>query len=529
MGYQETGFVAKPRQLQLLEAAMLVNDEFKGTLDVEAPKIFKSFGKENVKLSTAKFERVLALEHPKLSTSPKLLVAFQLLVADLLKQLTYIDECPVEVDYVINPVLSIDDVVDAMVMPHLPVYDAMILGGNYGTVDTLTYFFAEYVKDLVLIQSYKATLLTNFRRWIGDAAYRLTIGGNLDQAETTALLLYGNPKEGATGWSKNHPRSNRPIVAAQNLSPEVKLAGELYKAVVLPGPWTRHMRVSSFGSIERLTMYVGPMVNELRSSYGAVRNYGSFKVFITKPGPALSWTSESQLDAIASSASFFFNTAGPSPLQLKVPIIIFGADVLKQVMIPDITSIFKLRVADPLTSRVTMWWNSTLRNRRMDQSASNSTMELALIDLALANKDFGATQAPHTQLDDFGLCYLTDAAEKKVRESKDHSEKYLLPNGAGLTVKSISMTAFYYEQGETEILPAFGEMVRMPFNWFLQDAPTVVDYVAGMAGLLYDDKIRFAKVISMYHNCAVYKRITDQECPFDVESLARKMLSVKDK
>lgn len=528
MGYQQTGYVAKPRQLQLLEAAAVVHEAFGESLDVEIPKIFKTFGKENVRLTTAKFERVLAIESPKLSASPQLLMAFQVLVADLLKQLTYIDECPVEVDYVINPVLSIDDVLDRMVMSHLPVYDAGLLGGTYGTVDTLTYFFAEYIKDLILVQGYKQALLANLRRWIGDAAYRLTIGGNLDQTETTALLLYGSTKEGSTGYSVKYPESNKPIVAAQNLAPEVKLAGELYKATTLAGPWTRHIRLSSFGSIERLTMYIGPMVSELKSSYGAVRDYGQFKVFLTKPGPALSWTSESQLEAISSAASFFFNTAGPSPLQLKVPITIFGDDVLKQVPIPDITSIFKLRVSDPLTSRLSMWWHSTLRNRRIDQAANNSTMELALIDLALSNKDFGATQAPHTQLDDFGMCYLTNRAEARVKQAKEHFETFLLPNGAGVARKDINMRAHYYEQGETEILPAFGEMMRLPFSWFLQDAPTIVDYVAGAAGLLYDDKVRFAKVISMYHNCAVYKRVTGQDCPFDVEGLAKKLLRVSE-
>jgi hypothetical protein len=526
MGYQQTGYVATPRQLQLLEAASLVNEAFGDTLDTEVPKILKTFGKENVRLSTAKFERVLALDHPKLNSSPSLLLAFQVLLADLLKQLTYIDVCPAEVDYVINPVMSIDDVIDGMVTSHLPVYDANILGGTYGTVDTLTYFFAEYVKDLVLVHSYKKTLLANFRRWIGDAAYRLTTGGTIDQAETTALLLYGSVKEGSTGFSLKHPDSNVPIPAAQNMSAEVKLAGELYKATTLAGPWTQHMRVSSFGSIERLTMYVGPMVNELKSSYGAVREYGQFKVFVTKPGPALAWTAETQLEAISSAASFFFNTAGPSPLQLKVPIVVFGHDILKQVPVPDITSIFKLRVADPATCRLTMWWHSSLRNRRIDQNANNSTMELAMIDLALANKDFGKTQAPHTQLDDFGMCYLTEAAEARVKKAKDHFELFLLPNGAGVVKKEINMRAFYYEQGETEILPAFGEMMRLPFSWFLQDAPTVVDYVAGMVGLLYDDKVRFAKVISMYHNCAVYKRVTNQDCPFDVEGLAKKMLRV---
>lgn len=526
MGYRETGYVPTPRQLQLLDAAVLVNTEFGDQMDVEIPKIFKSFGKENVRLTTAKFERVLAIESPKLAASPALLKAFQVLVADLLKQLTYIDECPVEVDYVINPVLDIDAVIDRMVMSHLPVYDKMILGGNFGTVDTLTYFFAEYIKDLVLVQSYKQALLANFRRWIGDAAYRLTIGGSLDQTETTALLLYGNTKEGTTGYSTKFPQSNKPITASQNMAPEVKLAGELYKAVTLPGPWTRHMQLLSFGSIERLTMYLGPIVGELKSSYGAVRDYGQFRVFLTKPGPALSWTAEQQLEAISSSASFFFNTAGPSPLQLKVPIVIFGDDVLRQVAIPDITSVFKLRVSDPRTCALSMWWHSTLRNRRIDQSSTNGTMELALIDLALSNKSFGATQAPHTQLDDFGMCYLTDAAEKRVRQAKDHFETYLLPNGAGVTRKDINMRWHYYEQGETEILPAFGEMVRMPFSWFLQDAPTIVDYVAGVTGLLYDDKVRFSKVISMFHNCAVYKRITGQECPFDVENLAKKMLKV---
>jgi hypothetical protein len=270
------------------------------------------------------------------------------------------------------------------------------------------------------------------------------------------------------------------------------------------------------------------MVNEIRSGYGAVKDYGPFRVFLTKPGPAISWTTELQLDAISSMASFFFNTAGPSPLQLKVPITVFGDDVLKQAMIPDIPSIFKLRVADPLTSRLTMYWHSSLRNRRIDQIANNSTMELALIDLALANKDFGATQAPHTQLDDFGLCYLTDTAEERVKQAKDHTETYLLPNGASVVERDINMTAAYYEQGETEILPAFGEMVRLPFSWFLQDAPNIVDYVAGIVGLLYDDKIRFSKVISMYHNCAVYKRITGQTCPFDIKSLAKKMLRIAD-
>jgi hypothetical protein len=528
MGYQQTGYVATPRQLQLLEAAMIVNEAFGDSLDVEVPKIFKSFGKENVRLTTAKFERVLAIEHPKLNSSPQLLMAFQVLVADLLKQLTYIDVCPVEVDYVINPVMSIDEVLDGMVMSQLPVYDAGILGGPYGTVDTLTYFFAEYVKDLVLVQSYKKTLLANFRRWIGDAAYRLTVGGTIDQAETTALILYGSTKDGSVGASERYPETNKPITASQNMAPEVKLAGELYKATTLAGPWTRHMRVSSFGSLERLTMYIGPMVSELKSSYGAIREYGQFKVFVTKPGPALAWTVESQLEAISSAASFFFNTAGPSALQLKVPIVVYGDDILKQVAIPDLTSIFKLRVADPLTCRLTTWWHSTLRNRRIDQVANNSTMELAMIDLALANKDFGATQAPHTQLDDFGMCYMTDVAEARVKKAKDHTEAFLLPNGAGVTRKEINMRTFYYEQGETEILPAFAEMMRMPYSWFLQDAPTVVDYVAGVVGLLYDDKIRFSKVISMFHNCAVYKRVTNQECPFDIEGLAKKMLRINE-
>jgi hypothetical protein len=37
--------------------------------------------------------------------------------------------------------------------------------------------------------------------------------------------MYGNTKEGSLGHSKAFPTANKPIVAAQNLAPEVKLAG----------------------------------------------------------------------------------------------------------------------------------------------------------------------------------------------------------------------------------------------------------------------------------------------------------------
>lgn len=528
MGYQTVGFTPVPRQIVLPRAAQNIEAAFGTSLDVEVTKTIKSLGKENVRLKNLWFERLLAIDHPKLNVDETLRVDFIMLLADYLKTCGYIDSMPTLVDYVISPLLTLDQSVDLMCSHFMPTYTAAEIGGDYATIDALTYKFATVIRDTSNVLNYRRGIVDNIRLWLGDIGFRLLQRQSISQQERTAFVLYGNTLEGSFGWSR-HVDSG-PIPCAHTDTPLMREAAELYKSSTAPGPWTNHIRVISDGSLERLTVFIGHIVPTLTVFTGAKRIYNDFVHFEVTPHETISWSPEDQIVGITSDAQYFARANGGGMFQIRVPLMVKLPQEITRSIIPDL-DFLDITVLDPRDIskyKITFW--SKWRERSVDSSVTNNTMELPLIDMAIQTRSIGGTQAPHVTLEGFGLCRLMEAARKFVIDV-DMSrvvETYLLPKDGGVEELPVDMTAYYARQGKIQLLPGFAEGLIVPTKWFATPQPAVVDYVSAVTGLLYDEKVRFADVISMYHNVARFERVTARTANFDVLTLSKTLLKIKD-
>jgi len=527
MGYRKLGFVIEPKSKYILDMALNIHDEMGDTFDQDIADAIKSLGKENVRLSNFFFERLLTLKSDKLD-SKNLRNPFMLLLASFLKEIGTIDTEPVIVDYVTDPAVTIDEAVYRMLAARIPKFTADMLGGQYATVDTLTYFFPEVIRKYALVVEEAPLMLRRLRQWIGHLGYRLIHGEQLSQAEMTAFVMYSSTQEGSLGYSEII--ENERIVPAEMNDLLVNEAAELYKASTLPGPFLSHSRLLSDAKLQRLTFYFGPQVPELRMCTGIEKPYGPYSLLSLTPHDSLTWSPEGHIAGMTARTSLLASTPGfAGAFAIRIPNMkanrndfgIAGA-------FPDDPS-FRIILTDEDDCANYEWErNSEWRGIRMNSRVHAASMELALADMALQGPAQGACQVENVTLENIGLCSFTDAAKKKVTVDANNkiNEQYLLPVNGKLAMVETDMAGHYARLGTVRALPALSEFLEVETKWFLQPQPRIVEYVAAMNALPMDEKQRFEDVISLYHNVARFEKITGRKAPIDAELLARALLNM---
>jgi hypothetical protein len=528
MPYRKVGFVRRPRGVYLPQYAAKVYNAFGSTFDVDVARCVKSLGDPKIMLKNFFFERILLLNDPKLNSDPDLKLAFTMLLIDFLYQCGFVDVLPSEIDYVTDPVLKADDLLDLMLATRMPSYKADSMAGEWSTIDTLMCFFPEVIRRTALIIEERKRMAVRFRQWLGSIGFKLmtTSSDQLSQTEKSFLVVYGCTKHNTKGYVNQMPAL--PIPPVQTEDPLVLEAGALATACCLPGPCINHMKMVSNATLEELVFYYGPHVAELKTHVGFVREYGPFRVFDTTPEDSVPWDLSAQIYGITSqSASILLKPEGQPPYTLKVPlpryeVTNYGATSLY----PDVPGI-NLYLTDQ-RDICRFWWDypSKWRGRRISSLLDGGSMDYALCDMAVNAKTAGGMQIESTDLSGAGICLLTSAAEVKVKGYDGRiMEEYILPGSVDLERTPVNMAAFYSRFGSTELIPAFAESLEVPWAWFRSPAPRVVDYVCAMEGLSLEQRYNFTFAIELCHNCARYERLTGKVAPINRMQYIKTMLA----
>jgi len=413
MGYKHMGFVVPPRSLTILNAATTITAAFKNDLDKEIAKAIKSLGKENVRLTNFFFERLLTVDHPRFDSDPELKKSFLILLADFLRAVGFIDTSPVTVDYVTDPTIPEEELIWRMLDARMPKFSAADLGGEYATVDTLTYWFPEVIRRHALIKNEAHNMTERFRKWIGAIGHKLLTGGAISQQEKTAYVMYCSNSEGTTGHVEG--MSEEPIPAIENGDVLVAEVGELYKALTLSGPFTSHQKLVSDQIMERLTFYFGPHNPDLKMCTGYIKTYGPFSILELVPQEAIPWTLEDQLIGITGNASYFMGMRSPSAgFSLKIPLMVanWKANGIAGAF-PDDPSIRLILTNQKDISQFEFEYFSKFRGRNINSVVNNATLELALCDAAAETKAAGACQLEHPRSKASALWILPNALQAK--------------------------------------------------------------------------------------------------------------------
>jgi hypothetical protein len=534
MPYHKTGFSITPRGRYIPYYAAAVLNAFGDKFDLYIAECIKSLGRESIFLKNFYFERLLTIKHDRLDSNPELKRQFIILLADFLRMVGYIDTSPIEVDYVLDPVMDIEELLDRALEARLPVYKSSDLGGEFATIDTLMMFFAEVIRRNALVLNERPFMASRFRQWLGNIGHKLlTQSGELSQTERSFFVIYCSTQPNTKGWMRNVTNAllpNPPIPAVENKDVLVNEVGALATACCLGGPCTNHYKLVSNAILEQLTFYYGPHCSELKTFVGYKRVYGPFSAFEVTPADSLPWLLESQIVGLSSTAAnFMVRTSELPPFTLKVPLAQMYKNGMGAVAAYPDDPAFRIWLTNPKDISAYTWdYPSKWRGRRINSRTDGGTMDYAIADAAVTQKTAGGMQNDALDLSGFGLCWLTDAAKTKIDEHDTSviSEKYLLPGPQGLTETTVDMTAFYARYGSLEMLPAFSEFLQLPMAWFMQPNERVVDYVASVKALTIEERVRFAPIIAIGHNCAVYERLTKTVAPINQRQIISALLNI---
>lgn len=528
MPYRKIGFIIKPRSTYIPYYCADILNAFGDKFDLTIAEIIKSLGRENINLKNFTFVRTLTLKHPELDGDPTLKLKFIIVLADYLHSIGYIETSPVIIDYIIDPVLSAEELITLMLGARMPKFTATELGGEWGTIDHLMMFFAEVIRRNAIILEERNTMIERFRNWLGSLGHKLlTRSGELSQAERSFLVIYSFcTKPEYKGYIKEVPRTIPPIETKEPLTMET---GALAMAATLPGPCTSHMKLLSNGILEQLFYYYGPHVSDLKTGLGYSEAYGPFTLYKMNPADSIAWSLENQLVGLtATAANFIVKPANMPPFSLRIP---FARKVTTArgtlCLYPDDPS-FRLTLTDTKDISQFEWaYQSKWRGRWIHSSQEGGSMDYALADAAVNNKTAGNTQVELQDLMGIGMCLLEPRAAKKVIDvTRGVFEEYILPGNDGLEYVQVDMTAFYARYGDVQMLPAFSEFMELPQSWFMTPSEDVIDFVSTMTGLTIEERIRFSKIIEICHNCSRYQRLTqEQDLPFDRDDLILAILN----
>jgi hypothetical protein len=518
MPYKKTGICKVPRPRYIPQMCQLIMDAFGETFDMDVALAIKTLANERELLRNFFFERTLLLNYPKLESNPKLKFAFQVVLVDFLHQVGYIDVSPVQFEYITDPVMGVDELLDTMLGTRMPTFKATDLGGEYASISTLSVFFPDVIRRNALVQRERPYMAQRYREWLGNIGFRLmtTSSEQLSQSDRSFLVIHGCCQEGSKGYIASIPGINAPIPPIENKDPLVVEIGALAVASCMAGPCTNHMKMISNGILEQLVFYYGPHVSDLKTSVGYMRKYGPFFVFDVSPEDSIPWLLESQITGItAQAANITVRPDNQPAFTLRMPLPIkFKNDFGDVALYPDIPGFHLYLTNEKDISDFTWDYYSAWRGRLINSRTDGGTMDYYMCDLAVSVKTAGGMQVEATELPANTLCWLAQSAVDKITAYDGNIvEEYVLPSDKGLVRKLVNMTAYYARFGSIEFLPAFSEFVELPLAWFLQPAPRVIDYICSVEGLTISDRVRFEVIIALCHNCSRYTRITKQELP----------------
>lgn len=534
MPYTKTGYIRVPRSRYIPQHCRDIMEHFGATLDTDISDVIKSLGHDRDRLQSLILPNVFTITTPKLEANPDIKFKFMVVLIDFLNMTGYLNENITLVDYVTDPVLSADTLLDLMIGSRMPKFEAAELNGEWGMISTLRAYMPEVIRHTAVITQERKLMANRFREWIGNIGFKLLTGKSdkLSQAERSFLVVYGCTKPNTKGFIEGLP--SNPIPPVENKFPLIEEVGQLAVASCLSGPCTNHLKLVSNAILQNCVYYYGPHIPEIKTQVGYVENRGPFIIFKMMAGDTIPWDIKHQITGLNAQAATI--TIAPDkmpPFTIIQPLPLIEISKSGAISLYEDLPELNLYLTDQNNVNKFFWdFPSNWQGRRLSSLNDGITIDIMLADVATHKALGGGMQVESTDLTSFGLSWFTDAAKAQIRtgeEEADQSgyfiEKFILPSPKGLILKPIDLTAHYAVLGKWEVLSPFAEYLEVATPWFLTPDDGVHQFVATSQGLTLEAQVRFKTVIALCHNVARYERITKRQCPLRWQDLARALLN----
>lgn len=527
MSYRKSGYYEVPPGKLLVDWCSSISSSEGWEKDLVACLTPAAIGRPARRVKELTLNDIINIEGAgQFAAKSKKLRALKHVLVRFLHHLGIIETYPKVVGYQETPDLTMSEIVDSMMSSFIRMPSLDDLGGEFFSIETLKANFPTIVREIAYKRNMRAILLARLRLKLGDIAYRVASGQEIDQFEKSFYIRFNEQAE-QQGWTDEEIKAATPpaLSMAENGNPLVAQTWELYKASVEPGPFLRFGKVVSNQSLENLIYWFGPQIGSLVYKVGHIKKIGEWIKPVTEEVVSLPWTTDDQLAAARNMFAGF-------RVEKDVGVIVHmpsrvpsakGAPYQPHWDLPQV----KLRadLNEAKTEFSEAYFFSQWRERIVSSGASNATPDTLLTDIALHNKTIGESQLGGLNLADFDLLDFEESKPYLKDQnyfSTEMKEIIYLPDPDRSDVKAVEvdMTIFYQRQGKVMFPPAFREYVLVPTAWLNVPDPEAEEHIAAAQNLNKEAKIQASDLIRISHRFALLSRLLDpKQLPIDKDQL----------
>jgi len=477
------------------------------------------------------------------------------------------DYQPVVVKYTENPLMTLDEILDACLSDHLDkaLSEVGMMWPEKCNMEIFRNHFGEIIKRIAHIDAYRKYIADKLQRYIGDLTYRMKIGeispSGLDQFDRTLItLLLSEKHPGLLKYRDENGQSQTLITTIDNKDNDPEIAPEIarIKGVVKEGPWLRYTTLISNADQRELMFALGPIAADLplatgylvpigpfyethlevasRITWGAAESFSGFAENVQFPAPM----NAAQLGYGFRNPAFRLQTEKPLPKKdASGAVVVRYTEDYWQPSEPrfDYPTLDIINDSDAQGKPAIKYsWYSPSKQRMVHSDTGATAMNM-LLDLAITSTQMGdsavemltITELKFVDLDDPSLAHMRIIAAGKSEvddnpglRTRIFEDIYYFEGGKNLKLmKGVDVTSLTNKLGNVSYRPALARFFIPSLGWFSQTDTIAADYITGRLQLGKYDALRSKMAIAISHNAALYTRITGQAPPFNVAERIR--------
>jgi len=553
MPYQKLGYTTRQEGTYIPDLAQKVEQTLGKDLESEVGDALKQLGSDKTNLDGFILPDLLRMKSSAFEPGSDVHKALIVLTMKILNHAGFMKTDVDRVAYVDNPLLTAEQAVGNMLTTKIPWLTKSDFGGDRTTLNTLKSILPILIREFATINRLRGDYYTWLRLKLGDIGDKMLHGTPIDQWEKSFFLAYCNPEPGTPGAALGLTGKGKGtgFIPANPISNPLAIdAWELFKKSTQPGPGINYYRLISNQNFEGLVFYYGPHAPSLPISIGYWYTYGPFKNLQLTKLDEKTWSDKdilagirdrfvdipSTIDNIHKAMSEAKESEDTRSLnvsqftwQMTAPVKICGPKRLPCANaffdLPDV----RLRLRDQKDISKFIWEYYSSWRQRMMLSVAGGNADTLYVDIAVKNATQGQGLIDQLNLESYSLIDPEPSVEKRLisRENVDIVETIWYVKNGRLTRDAVNMTDLYKRRGSIMYRPAFAEYLAPPRDWYYQEDTAATEYISAVLGLSRDETTRNHLPITLSHNDEMFKRLTLNDAPFNVETVIKSTLNIK--
>jgi hypothetical protein len=450
----------------------------------------------------------------------------------------YGKERPQVIEYRPQPELTLDEAVDRMISPDIP----LISRDDFSRDSeprwaSFVHLLPEMVQEVLYTVSHRERVIERLRLKARAIGYAISMGKTPTPEERSFFLMMAPGNQRSLTKAEWEAGLTVDLRIGEYDDELIRSTWNLFTQCTQCGPASKFRKFVPHNDSRQLTFYYGPAPRQLVVHSGYVVNRGPFVTYEMTPILSYDWTAESQLAAIAERASFVLASEDdpfhiPPPVQIctpagSAPLFSLDEPVFRLYYMPNPDGD---KAAPRLSSfEVDYDWKlagKVVSTTGITASAQFPGPQAYLYDLGFKGESMGSGSG---MVPDISGYALIDRNETKgiVAGSIEQGAGLLPPGMARLNppgrwyesvfypdamrrsvmfVPSIDTSILWYREGAVVLVPAFREHVLIPKSWLYIERPAEVDYIMSQLGLGPSVRRTAAMVVGATHALALMSR-----------------------